>query len=50
MPAEGGGMVPIGMRTSDLSKAEFGDLIVVIQEFAARNDVVLGDEEQAVAA
>jgi len=50
MPAEGGGMVPIGMRTSDLSKAEFGDLITVIQEFAARHDVTLGDEEQALAA
>jgi hypothetical protein len=50
MPAEQGGMVPIGMRTSDLSKAEFGDLITVIQEFAARHDVMLGDEEQAVAA
>lgn len=49
MPAEEGGMVPIGMRTSDLSKAEFGDLIVVIQAFAARNGVVLGDEEQVAA-
>ena len=44
MPAEEGGMVPIGMRTSDLSKGEFGDLIVVIQAFAARNGVILGDE------
>lgn len=44
MPAEEGGMVPIGMRTSDLSKAEFGDLITVIQAFAARQGVILGDE------
>lgn len=45
MPAEDGGMVPIGMRTSDLSKQEFGDLITVIQAFAARNGVILGDEQ-----
>lgn len=44
MPAEEGGMVPIGMRTSDLSKDEFSDLIVVIQAFAARHGVILGDE------
>lgn len=50
MPAEEGGMVPIGMRTSELSKDEFSDLIVVIQSFAARNGVVLGDEAQADAA
>lgn len=50
MPAEEGGMVPIGMRTSNLSKKEFGDLILVIQEFAARHGVELGDEDQAVAA
>lgn len=47
MPAEEGGMVPIGMRTSDLSKAEFGDLILVIQAFAARHGVILGDESHA---
>lgn len=44
MPAEDGGMVPIGMRTSDLSKDEFSDLIAVIQSFAARQGVILGDE------
>ena len=49
MPAEDGGMVPIGMRTSDLSKQEFGDLITVIQAFAARNGVILGDEPVAAA-
>lgn len=50
MPAEEGGMVPIGMRTSELSKAEFGDLITVIQAFAARQGVVLGDEAESLAA
>ena len=49
MPAEDGGMVPIGMRSSDLSKAEFGDLITVIQAFAARQGVVLGDEHREAA-
>ena len=49
MPAEDGGMVPIGMGTSDLSKAEFGDLITVIQAFAARQGVVLGDEHREAA-
>ena len=27
MPSEDGGMIPIGMRTSDLSKAEMGELM-----------------------
>lgn len=49
MPAEEGGMVPIGMRTSDLSKDEFSDLIAVIQAFAARHGVILGDEERVAA-
>lgn len=47
MPAEEGGMVPIGMRTSDLSKAEFGDLIEVIYSFGARNGVEFSDPKAA---
>lgn len=47
MPSEDGGMVPVGMRTSDLSKSEMGDLITLIQAFSARHGVVLGNEEQA---
>ncbi|MEL6257867.1 MAG: recombination protein NinB [Pseudomonadota bacterium] len=39
VPDEDGGMVPIGMRTSDLSKEEMGDLIELIQEFGARHGV-----------
>lgn len=39
MPAEEGGMVPIGMRTSQLSVAEMGDLIEVIYAFGARSGV-----------
>lgn len=47
MPAEEGGMVPIGMRTSDLAKAEFGDLIEVIYSFGARNGVEFSDPKAA---
>lgn len=45
MPDEDGGMVPIGMRTSDLSKAEMSDLLELIHEFAARHGVTLHDAE-----
>lgn len=39
MPDEEGGMVPIGMRTSDLSKEEMSDLLEVIQVFCAKHGV-----------
>ncbi len=39
MPSEDGGMVPIGMRTSDLSVEEMGDLIEFLHAFAARNGI-----------
>jgi hypothetical protein len=39
MPAEDGGMVPVGFRTSELTKAEFSDLIEVAYAFGARNGV-----------
>lgn len=39
MPDEAGGMVPIGMRTSDLSKAEMSDLLELLHEFGARHGV-----------
>ena len=43
MPSEEGGMIPIGMRSSDLSKSEMGDLLELIMAFAARHDVTLPD-------
>ena len=43
MPAEDGGLVPIGMRTSDLSVEEMSDLIEVIYAFCARNGVRIDD-------
>ena len=49
MPAEEGGMVPIGMSTSKLSHRDFGDLLHVVHEFGARHGVVFHDPEKAVA-
>lgn len=47
MPAEEGGMVPIGMRTSDLTIDEFRDLIECISEFGARHSVTFNEPEPA---
>lgn len=44
MPDEDGGMVPVGMRTSDLSKDEMSDLIECIYAFGARNGVTFSDK------
>lgn len=44
MPDEEGGMVPIGMRTSDLSKDEMSDLIEIMYEFGNRHNVEWGHE------
>lgn len=46
MPAEDGGMVPIGFRTSELSKSEFADLIEVLYAFGARQGVVWSEPVQ----
>ncbi len=43
MPDENGGYVPVGMSTSALSKQDHADLTMIIEEFAARNDVNLGE-------
>ena len=43
MPDEDGGMVPVGMRTSRLSKAEMADLIALMDAFGARHGVVFHD-------
>lgn len=42
MPSEDGGMVPIGMRTSDLSKSEMAELLALIEAFAAQHGIALG--------
>ncbi len=41
MPAEDGGMVPIGRSTSDLSKHEFGELMTLMEAFCARQNINL---------
>lgn len=43
MPDEDGGMVPIGMRTSDLGVSEMGDLMELIAAFGARHGVTFSD-------
>lgn len=43
MPDEDGGMVPVGMSTSGLSKEEFSDLLEIIKEFCARHEVKLNE-------
>lgn len=45
MPAEWGGMAPVGMQTSKLTVKEHGELMEVIAEFGARHGVVFHDQE-----
>lgn len=40
---DGRGFVPIGFRSSALTKDQFQDLFAVIEEYAARHGVDLGD-------
>ena len=42
---DGNGVVGVGYRSSRLNKAEMGDLITCIQEYAARHDIALGQDE-----
>jgi hypothetical protein len=44
---DGNGFVALGMRTSTMTKAEFGELIELIHAFAAREGVNLEREEAA---
>lgn len=46
MPSEDGGMVPIGMRTSDLSKAEMGELIEFLYAFGASHGVTFSEPSE----
>jgi NinB protein len=50
MPAEDGGMVPIGRSTSQLAKDEFGELMELIEAFCARQNIKLPWHDQAQAA
>ena len=44
MALDGKGMVPVGFRSSRLSKEQFSALIDTIHEYAARHGIVLSDE------
>lgn len=50
MPAEDGGMVPIGMSTSKLGKQEHSLLTEIIEGFAERNGVDLMRQNERSAA
>jgi hypothetical protein len=41
---DGNGMVPMGFRSSKLTKAQMGDLLDLIGEYGARHQVVWSDE------
>ena len=41
MPAEDGGMIPIGRSTSKLSKQEFCELMELMEAFCARQNISL---------
>lgn len=44
MALDGKGFVPMGFRSSKLTKDQFSDLFLVIEEYAARNGIDLGDD------
>jgi hypothetical protein len=44
VPGLDGGFVPLGMRTSDMSKAEMSALIELIYAFGAEHGVIFNDE------
>lgn len=44
---DGNGFVTLGRSTSDLSKAEFSDLLEIIHEWGARNGVTFHAEAEA---
>lgn len=46
MPAEYGGMVPVGRSTSDLAKDEFGELMTLIEAFCGRQNIRLPWDER----
>ena len=47
---DAGTFVPLGMRSSDLSKQEFSDLLELINAFAAERGVIFANEAEARAA
>lgn len=43
MALDGKGMVPVGFRSSKLTKEQFSDLFAVIEEYCARHNVDIGE-------
>jgi len=50
MPGEDGGFVPIGRSSSALGVAEMSEFLDLIEAFAGRHDVDLGEDKQERAA
>lgn len=46
MALDGNGVVPVGFRSSRLTKEQMGDLMEVIAEYGARHNVRWSDPEQ----
>jgi len=46
---DAGTFVPLGMRTSDMTKQEFSDLLELIAAFAAERGVVFREDEERAA-
>lgn len=46
VPGLDGGFVPLGMRTSDMSKEEMGALMTLIEAFGAERGVAFGDDRR----
>lgn len=44
---DAGTYVPLGMRTSDMTKEEFGDLLALMEVFAAEHEVTFSDRVAA---
>lgn len=40
---DGKGMVPVGFRSSKLTKEQMSDLLIVIEEYAARHSINIGE-------
>lgn len=49
VPGINGGFVLLGMHTSSMDKAEFGDLMTLIEAFGAERGVEFGDDESVAA-
>jgi hypothetical protein len=50
MPSEDGGSVPIGRRSSDLTKQEMADLLDLIFEYCARHEIDIERPRDSAAA